>query len=279
MNSKGIQRMAYYTGEVWCRHGLSIAALGTAQGRFLYRALEPFEQLGCRLIGGCVRNSLLQRHQIIDVLLDRYIEQEGISQVIEIGAGFSGRGVRYAQKYPGLIYVDMDLPDLVAVKRNLLSTLCHYPENYILKAGDIWETSGDSTFEQMMRDSFDQSHGVVVLSEGVMNYFDLEAVTRFWNRLADCLRVYPTFHYLTDLYTGLSVHPHSKLLSFLQAALARFSGSAFQFHFQSDDEIAAHFRKLGFLVQNIWDPATCYVEMGLRKPTVMPIVRVLDIAG
>ena len=85
-DSSGISFTALYTGAVWHRHGLSDDTLATRKGRWLYRLMTPFEAA----IGGNIRTFLLQRHLILDHLIDQVIQDQGITQVLEIACGAEG---------------------------------------------------------------------------------------------------------------------------------------------------------------------------------------------
>ena len=68
---------------------------------------------------------LLQRHRIIDHLLDEAIADGRIGQIVEVAAGLSGRGHRLAGRHRdvGFIYLEGDLPGMVARKRQRLARL------------------------------------------------------------------------------------------------------------------------------------------------------------
>ena len=90
-DSSGISFTALYTGAVWHRHGLSDDTLATRKGRWLYRLMTPFEAA----IGGNIRTFLLQRHLILDHLIDQVIQDRALprfwkSPVAPRGADGSG---------------------------------------------------------------------------------------------------------------------------------------------------------------------------------------------
>ena len=68
-DTSSISFTAHYTGHVWYRNGLSAPAFNTREGNFYYTALTPFEFVGGKLIGTNIRESLLQRHFLIDHLI------------------------------------------------------------------------------------------------------------------------------------------------------------------------------------------------------------------
>ena len=113
-----ISPTAYYTGAVWTRHGLSHPTLSTARGRLMYRSAQPAMAIAEALGATRLEDLLLTRHLLIDNLLDEAIERGEVSQVIEVAAGLSPRGWRFAERYgERLTYIETDLPGMAARKR------------------------------------------------------------------------------------------------------------------------------------------------------------------
>src|SRR4051794_818577 len=98
---KSISPTAYYTSAVWARHGLSHPTLTTARGRLMYRSVQPAMAITEALGGTRLEAFLPPRHLLIDSLLDEAIERGEVSQVIEVAAGLSPRGWRFAERYGG----------------------------------------------------------------------------------------------------------------------------------------------------------------------------------
>ena len=115
---------AHYTGYVWTRHGLSHPLLATASGRLYFRAAQPVNALASLCGQTSLEGLLLARHRVIDALLAEAIDAGRITQVIELAAGLSPRGWRFADRYgQNLTYIDTDLPDMAARKRRLLARM------------------------------------------------------------------------------------------------------------------------------------------------------------
>ncbi|MBV8955549.1 MAG: class I SAM-dependent methyltransferase, partial [Solirubrobacterales bacterium] len=115
---------AHYTAYVWSRHGLSHPELVTAQGRILFESLRPFIATSRLLRGPSLEAYLLTRHRAIDALLAEAIERAAVTQVIEVAAGLSPRGWRFARRYEdALTYVEADLPEMAARKRQALERM------------------------------------------------------------------------------------------------------------------------------------------------------------
>src|SRR5437016_178999 len=109
--SETISPTAHYTGYVWFAHGLSHPAFATKEGRIFYAAMRTANAASRVLGGPTLEGMLLARHRVIDHLLERAIADGRIGQIVEIAAGLSPRGWRFAGRHGDAItYVEADLP-------------------------------------------------------------------------------------------------------------------------------------------------------------------------
>ena len=121
-NSFYISPTAHYTGYTWVKNGLSDNRLATAKGYYLFLSLEPFMILGRWFKTATLEDMLLTRHQLLDKKLDDAIKSGRVTQIIEVAAGLSPRGLRFTKKYGDKIkYIEADLPDMVKLKKSLIS--------------------------------------------------------------------------------------------------------------------------------------------------------------
>ena len=109
---------AYYTAHTWRWGKLAGAELFTGRkSRDVFNATNL--ALGvARLFRRdlpSLRHGLVQRH----VMIDRLAAASGCAQVLELAAGLSRRGVTMSAD-PGLRYVEVDLPAMIAHKQRLL---------------------------------------------------------------------------------------------------------------------------------------------------------------
>jgi O-methyltransferase involved in polyketide biosynthesis len=235
-SSAAISPTAHYTGYVWARHGLGPSALATRTGALLYNALRPAMAASARSGGPTLEGLLLGRHRAMDTLLTAAIESGRVGQVVEIAAGLSPRGLTYATAYAGrLTYVEADLPAMAQQKRDALARLgTPLPAGHRVVDIDALVTEGPLSLEALL-DQLDPAVGTAVITEGLLNYLPLEAVTGLWARLATGLRRFPTGIYLSDLH--LAGENHSPLLAGFATMLGAFVRGKIHFHFA--DAVAA----------------------------------------
>jgi O-methyltransferase involved in polyketide biosynthesis len=195
-----ISPTAHYTSYVWYRNGLSHAALTSPNGRRYYAAFWPLDRAWERFGSALgLESSLLARHRTIDGILTGAIEAGDVSQVIEIAAGYSGRGFRFARRFPHVTYIEGDLPPIAQAKRAQLDSADLRGPNHDVRALDALADNGpDSLFEAAS--ALDPARGTAVVTEGLLGYLDPAMVTGIWRRIAATLRRFPKGLYVSDVF-------------------------------------------------------------------------------
>jgi O-methyltransferase involved in polyketide biosynthesis len=194
-----ISPTALYTSTVWRRHGLSHPAFATFAGSALWTGLVgPLRAV--ELLGGPHFDALLlARHHAIDTLLERAIEAGEVSQVVELGAGLSPRGWRFASRYgPDLTYVETDLPGMARRKADLLGRAGLMGPGHRVRALDAFRPDSLNTLAAEL----DPDQGTAVITEGLINYFPTADVLTLWRSVAESLHRFPQGLYLSDIHLG-----------------------------------------------------------------------------
>lgn len=275
-DSSGISFTALYTGQVWSANGLSDPRFRTLPGQLLYGMLAPFEYLSQRLAGGNLRTFLLQRHYLIDHLLHQAIQQGAVTQVVEIASGLSPRGLRFTQAYPRLNYLETDLPAMAARKRRLLTGTDTDVRRHRILECDILRESGDTSLASLLDRETDRRQPLLVITEGLVNYFDLDTISGFWTRLRDMLAAFPEGIYLTDNYPLAPGQPFARTLKVLARGLGTLSRSKVSFHFTSDVEAVKHFANLGFDKVECHNPDDFHDRLDLPTVRGPSLVRIIE---
>ncbi|MGH8491724.1 MAG: class I SAM-dependent methyltransferase [Moraxellaceae bacterium] len=252
-DTSSISFTAHYTGYVWQRYGLSEPVFATAQGHSYYTLLRPFEFLARRIIGSDIKTTLLQRHFLIDRELEKRIAENPQTQILEIACGLSPRGHRFSRQHPGLVYVEADLPGMVARKRSVLAPLNSLSATHRLTVCNILEDGHDS-LEAVIAREFDSSKPLVIITEGLVNYFDLPTISGVWQRMAAVLKSFPQGLYLTDVYPEVEEHRFAGLIRAANQSLRLASRSRFSLHFRNSNDMKQHFAALGFASITVFNP-------------------------
>ncbi|MDQ8036094.1 MAG: class I SAM-dependent methyltransferase [Pedobacter sp.] len=252
-DTSSISFTAHYTGYVWQHYGLSEPAFATAQGRTYYALLRPFEYLARHIIGSDIKTTLLQRHFLIDRELEKRIAENPQTQVLEIACGLSPRGHRFTRKHPELVYVEADLPGMVTRKRALLSSLNSLHARHRITICNILENGNDS-LEAVIAREFDPALPLIIITEGLVNYFDLPTISGVWQRMAAVLKKFPQGLYLTDVYPEVQEHRFAGLIRAANQSLRVASRSRFSLHFRNSQEMVQHLSTLGFSAVTVFNP-------------------------
>jgi O-methyltransferase involved in polyketide biosynthesis len=277
MSTDRISPTAYYTAHVWCQNGLSHPALDTHRGAAMFLALRPIMRVGRAFTGGvALEEMLLQRHLLIDHLLSTAIESGRVGQVLEIAAGMSGRGLRFAQKYAdrGLVYVEGDLPVMAARKRSRLTAAGLERPGHHVVALDILKDEGPDSLGAATAGLFDRSQGIAVITEGLLSYFDTPATQGLWRRLAAFVAPFKDDLYLSDLHLG--AREKARSIEVFLRGLGVFARGRIHTHFTRLSEVAPALAQQGFARTIVHRPADWQARLSLPGTGGLEVVQVIE---
>ncbi|MGN6168333.1 MAG: class I SAM-dependent methyltransferase, partial [Solirubrobacteraceae bacterium] len=247
--SEAISPTAHYTGFVWARNGLSPPGLATLEGRVLFESLRAPMAVNDLLGGGTLEAYLLARHRAIDAVLERAIERRRIGQVIEVAAGMSGRGVRFAERYGDrLLYVEADLPAMAERKRQALARLDALSERHRVEDLDALLDSGSRSLPELVR-RLDHSRGLVIITEGLLGYLEYSAVRALWRRFAAALCTFKEGTYISDIHVDEVENLRVKAF---RLALAAFVRGPVHVHFGEEPKVVGALTQAGFASAEIY---------------------------
>jgi O-methyltransferase involved in polyketide biosynthesis len=241
---EAISPTAHYTGYVWYAHGESNEAFATRQGRWMYQALHGANTLARMARLPTLEGMLLARHRLIDQRLTDAIESGMISQVVEVACGLSPRGWRFARRYGDkLTYVEADLPGMLANKRRILAELGGESAHHYTCEVNALSDDGPESIEAICG-ALDPDKGTAIITEGLINYFDVETVRAMWARFALALGRFPTGMYYSDLIPREG--NGGALIAGFSAVLSVFVRGQVHVHFGSNAEAEEALAGSGF---------------------------------
>lgn len=253
-DTSSISFTAHYTGYVWYKNRLSNQTFATKQGFAYYQMLRPVEILAKRFIGSDIKTTLLQRHQLLDRELVTLIHQHPDLQVLELACGLSPRGWRINKKYPYVHYVEADLAGMAKQKHALLQHLDSLNTSHKVSVCNILTLDAPESLEALLLREFNPEKPIVVITEGLVNYFTLEDISRFWTRLAQALKGFSAGFYLSDVYPKVTQHRFYHWIEFANKTLKVSSRSSFSMHFAQRDEAQDCLRQCGFQQIHVFNP-------------------------
>lgn len=249
-NSATISPTAHYTAQVWLRNGLSDERLSTPQGNALWHLLAPAMAVSRRVGGPTLEDFLLARHELIDLRLTDAIEAGRVSQVIEIAAGLSPRGLRITRKYGDRVtYIEADLQGMAARKRQLLGAT---PPNHRVTTLNALADHGPDSLTEFVK-TLDPSRGVAIVTEGLLNYFGRDDVLGMWGRFAHALAGFPHGLYLADIHTDSA--NHGPMTDAFLLLLSIFVRSRVHIHVGTSQDVTAALHDCGFITATVLNPA------------------------
>ncbi len=194
--------------------------------------------------GPTLEDYLLARHRTIDALLERAIDEHGVTQVVEVACGLSPRGWRFARRYGDRItYVEADLPEMAAAKREALARAGSLGERHRVEEVDALRDEGpESVAAIAMR--LDPDQPAAIVTEGLLGYFETAAVLGMWRRFASALRGFSSGRYLSDVH--LEPEMDSVAVRAFRAGLSAFVRGRVHVNFADEATAAAALRDCGF---------------------------------
>lgn len=243
--SETISPTAHYTGYVWARNGLSHPELETVEGRILFESLRPMMAVSGLIGTGSLEAYLLARHRAIDTLLEQAIEQRGVRQVIEVAAGLSPRGWRFARRYGRqLTYVEADLPAMADRKRRALERIGSLGRRHLVRELDVLRADGLAA----VAGDLDASQGLAIVTEGLLGYLPTDDVQAIWRRFATTLGGFAAGVYISDIHIG-SVQDAA--VRGFRVLLSLFVRGRVYLHFESSEDVVAALEATGFAAAQV----------------------------
>ena len=249
---------AHYTGYIWYQMGISHPALATTKGKTLAALVHPIESWAEKYVGGSMRTSLKQRHTMLDTHLEQLIQQYPNLQVLEIACGLSPRGGWFRQHHPDICYRELDLPDMAATKQAALQQIEPHVDDVL--SVDLFTEAFANVFKV-----FDPKRPLVIISEGLINYFEKPLLQQLIQAIAIYGRDFKELHYLTDLYPEPTQNKLATIIWNISRLLKLMSRSAFSFHFKTPAEVENFFHEAGFKQVEVLQPKEFFEQTRLEN--------------
>ena len=122
----------------------------------------------------CKENVALYKNLATEIearykLTNKLLEKSNIKQVLELAAGYTSRGLIYAEK--GFNYVEMDLNNVSKNKINIIKTIKNdIPKNLHIISGNALRISDYSKCDMY----FEENKPVAVINEGLLRYLTFD---------------------------------------------------------------------------------------------------------
>jgi O-methyltransferase involved in polyketide biosynthesis len=253
---------ALYTSHTWAWGGLTCATLlDTPDSKRVFHATNIALGIAGLFRRGQtpLRHELLHRHTMIDHLL----RGADTCNVLELAAGLSRRGAALSDdaRYR---YTEVDLPDMIAKKRSLLSRT---DAGRAVLARPGLQLVGANVERESLEPWVPPGLPLFVIAEGLMIYLPADAQRRLWTKIRALADIASSVRLVFDL-TPASEQPKAGTTGrALAAAMKRFTGGrGFEFDQRTRTDIRTELIAAGFAKVAILDSASVAKRWNLPYP-------------
>jgi len=232
---------------------VSVTGLGTAFGRGEYTAipwakeiLDVLRQRGAILPAAPWTNDARAFAPFLDArfrAVARLLEEKNATQVLELAAGLSPRGIQLAPR--GVVYVEVDLADSITMKREVVTAvLGSVPPSLHLSAASVVDRA------QLLAccTPFDTGQPVAVTTEGLLRYLTFEEKTHLAETVREILLRYGGWWITPDIH--LKSWARRQTAAHLQRELETLGRSLDSNYFADLDHARQFFEDCDFAVDS-----------------------------
>ena len=207
--------------------------------------MRPMNSLLGFIGGSTLEEMLIARHRVIDDKLTKAIEAGEVTQVLEVAAGLSPRGYRFTKLFPDLKYIEADLPEMAAHKRSVLEAADSLGPRHPVIEIDALADDGENSIGAVCARTLDPKSGAVIITEGLLSYFEVEQIRGIWSRFAAALSPLPFGLYLSDLHLDEDIGRIRGARVF-RRALNQWTRGGHHTYFADADSVTDELTRAGF---------------------------------
>ncbi len=240
----------------------------------VYEGLKWGDMLLRWMSGGISPQSVVaQRRAIMDFLVEEKIHA-GIDQVVEIGSGFSDRGLRMSEKFSHVVYADSDLASVVEqrVQRNMDFEA---PASHKLLVVNALLSEGSSSLREGLTPFISPHRPVLFVMEGLANFLEGSDLRRLWQNIHQCLSEGAGGAFLSDYLLLESAQSNSSVSNFTKMWNQVFNH---RIHFQlpSADELRQTLLNVGFDSVATYSPKEFYNLLSIPQFKSGDLLTIVD---
>ncbi len=184
---------------------------------------------------------------------NQIIAQRGLTQVLEVAAGLSPRGLVMTEN-PGVVYVNTDLPQILEEEKAIIEALL--ARRNLQRPKLHFETANALDLNSLLKAAavFAPDRPVAIITEGLFPYFSREEQTVLANNVHHVLTRHPGVWIATDVNTKQHLEAGMRLDTAAQDRRARLAGSTGRDLgrnlFADENDIQVFFETAGFRVED-----------------------------
>lgn len=182
-------------------------------------------------------------------LINRLIGESGITQILELASGLTPRALEQTE-HPAVTYVELELPDLMAVKRNITRRILQATGQD--KRSNLFQEDGDALNPIDLRRAA-RHFGIgpiVVINEGLMRYLTMDEKAKLARNIRLLLLENGGVWVTPDITLRAVLDREDEVAPGKRETIERITAMNFTPNqFESVDHAQKFFEKLGFTVQ------------------------------
>ena len=197
-------------------------------------------------------------------LMNRLLKEQEIGQILEFAAGYSTRGLTFAND--GYTYVELDLEEVSDNKKAALRSFTPIPRNLHVVAGSALNPDDISKCEK----HFDRQ-AVAVIHEGLLRYLNFEEKKKVAENARDILSYYGGVWITCDVTPRKFIANQDKNLAGFNTNLSNLTNrNNADWRFDDIDHVRSFLGKVGFDVEvhdfnEVQDELLSPEKLGLNK--------------
>jgi O-Methyltransferase involved in polyketide biosynthesis len=217
-------------------------------------------------------------------MTDKIIKERGVTQVLEVAAGLSPRGLSMTRN-PEVVYVATDLPKMLEAEREINQSILAQSNqsrpNLHFQAANALDMASLSKAVSF----FKKTKPIAVITEGLLPYFTMEEKHTLAKNIHKILGEYSGCWITTEVYSKELLKKMSQSAGAIvqnrikQDQYNIFSGNNI---FNTDEEIKSFFVEEGFKIErylhsDIFDELTSVKNLSLSEGEIAKMKQILSI--
>lgn len=179
-------------------------------------------------------------------LIDKLLANAGITQILELAAGLSTRGLLFTA-HPSTLYSELDLEEMAEMKKKILSKIKPSTTNLRIVPGNALRLADINNAVS----GFDPKKPVAVVNEGLLRYLNFDEKTQVANNVHEVLSRFGGVWITCDTTPKKFLATQDKITKpGMNKKLSSISGKNFEDNMFEDNKHAVKFfSNLGFSVE------------------------------
>jgi len=180
-------------------------------------------------------------------LSNRLILENGSKQILEIASGFAPRGLELSRD-KSIIYVELDLPDVIRDKREIINDIVKG-----VPVSNLHFVEGNALdFDSMLHATkyFSRDQPITVTHEGLLRYLDFEQKSQVAKNIYHLLDIFGGVWITTDISLKNVMFNEDKTQKDHNKLVRTLTGiNTDQNRFENEEQAKAFFESFGFSVE------------------------------